>query len=63
MMVYLVAPARWGAASPKKVLAGTAEIADINRRLNELKIVQEVPQMSWKNLIKLKRSFTDSVPG
>jgi len=48
---------------PKKVLTGTAEIADINRRLNELNIVQEVPHMSWKNLIKFKRSFTDSVPG
>lgn len=47
---------------PKKVLAGTAEIADINRRLNKLNIVKEQPVMSWADLIAFKRSFTDSVP-
>jgi glutathione reductase (NADPH) len=47
---------------PKKVLAGTAEIADINRRLHELEIVQDIPTMNWNNLMKFKRSFTDSVP-
>ncbi len=47
---------------PKKVLAGTAEIADINRRLNKLNVVKEQPVMSWPDLIAFKRSFTDSVP-
>ena len=47
---------------PKKVLAGTAEIADINRRLAEIGIVTNQPVMSWQELIKFKRTFTDPVP-
>lgn len=47
---------------PKKILAGTAEIADINRRLGEIGIVTREPEMSWQQLIKFKRTFTDSVP-
>lgn len=47
---------------PKKVLAGTAEIADVNRRLGEIGIVKESPLMSWQELIKFKRTFTDPVP-
>jgi glutathione reductase (NADPH) len=47
---------------PKKILAGTAEIVDINRRLHKLHIVKEQPAMSWADLIKFKRSFTDDVP-
>jgi len=48
---------------PKKVLAGTAEIADINRRLGDIGIMKNQPDMSWSELIAFKRSFTDSVPG
>ena len=47
---------------PKKVLAGTAEIADINRRLGDIGIIKEQPLMSWSELIKFKRTFTDPVP-
>lgn len=47
---------------PKKILAGTAEIADINRRLSEIGIVTNKPEMSWQELIKFKRTFTDPVP-
>lgn len=47
---------------PKKVLAGTAEIADINRRLGDIGIVTGQPQMSWRELITFKRTFTDQVP-
>lgn len=47
---------------PKKVLAGTAEIADINRRLGEIGIVTNKPEMSWQELIRFKRTFTDPVP-
>jgi glutathione reductase (NADPH) len=47
---------------PKKVLAGTAEIVDINRRLHELHIVKEIPGLDWAALIAHKRSFTDPVP-
>ncbi len=32
---------------PKKVLAGVAETADINRRLGEMGIVTNQPEMSW----------------
>ncbi len=48
---------------PKKVLAGTAEIADINRRLSDIGIVTNQPEMSWSELIKFKKTFTDPVPG
>lgn len=47
---------------PKKVLAGTAEIVDINRRLNEVGIFKDQPEISWQELIKFKRTFTDPVP-
>lgn len=47
---------------PKKVLAGTSEIIDINRRLNGIGIFKEQPKASWQELIKFKRTFTDSVP-
>ncbi|MDZ7744806.1 MAG: NAD(P)/FAD-dependent oxidoreductase [Candidatus Saccharibacteria bacterium] len=47
---------------PKKVLAGTAEIADINRRLADLDIVASQPAMNWSSLITFKRSFTDDIP-
>lgn len=47
---------------PKKVLAGTAEIADINRRLQALDIVKELPVFDWQGLMQHKRSFTDPVP-
>ena len=48
---------------PKKVLAGTAEIADINRRLSDIGIMTNQPDMSWSELIAFKRMFTDPVPG
>lgn len=47
---------------PKKVLAGTAEIIDINRRLTEIGIFKERPEADWQELIKFKRTFTDPVP-
>ncbi|MBW3569355.1 NAD(P)/FAD-dependent oxidoreductase [Candidatus Parcubacteria bacterium] len=46
---------------PKKVLSGTAEIADVNRRLGELGIVKRQAEFSWQDLIKHKRSYTDPV--
>ena len=47
---------------PKKVLAGTAEVIDVNRRLNELGIFKNKPDADWQELIKFKRTFTDPVP-
>lgn len=47
---------------PKKVLAGTAEIADVNRRLRAIGIFRNEPTMSWRELIRFKRTFTDPVP-
>lgn len=47
---------------PKKVLAGTAEIADVNCRMHELGIVKEPVAMDWAALMAHKRSFTDPVP-
>lgn len=48
---------------PKKILAGTADILDVNRRLQGLGIIDELPHASWNELIKFKRTFTDPVPG
>lgn len=48
---------------PKKVLAGTAEVVDINRRLGDTGIMPNQPDMSWHDLIAFKRTFTDSIPG
>lgn len=48
---------------PKKILAGTADILDVNRRLQSLGIIDELPRASWNELIKFKRTFTDPVPG
>jgi len=47
---------------PKKVLAGTAEIIDIDRRLTEIGIFKERPEANWQELIKFKRTFTGPVP-
>lgn len=47
---------------PKKVLAGTADIIDINRRLTDIGIFDAQPKVSWAELIKFKRTFTDKVP-
>lgn len=47
---------------PKKVLAGTAEIADASRRLHEKGIMKEYPDMDWGQAIDFKRSFTDPMP-
>ena len=46
---------------PKKILAGMAEIADTNRRLHDIGIVEDMPKMNWSELIKFKRTFTDPV--
>jgi glutathione reductase (NADPH) len=48
---------------PKKILSGTAEIADTARRLQNLGIITQAPVFSWAELVKFKRSFTDPVPG
>ncbi len=47
---------------PKKLLAGVAEIADLNRRLKSVNIIKEAPEFSWTELISFKGTFTDPVP-
>lgn len=47
---------------PKKVLAGTAEVADTAHRLRELGIFTDEPQLDWQKTIAFKRSFTDPFP-
>src|SRR6266568_2359758 len=46
---------------PKKVLVGAAEVADMNRRFQELGIVTDLAKLDWGQLIKFKTTFTDSV--
>lgn len=46
---------------PKKVLSGTAHIADMTRRLNEVDVLSP-SIINWRKLIAFKRSFTEPVP-
>jgi glutathione reductase (NADPH) len=44
--------------TPKKVLAGAAEVADLNDRYAGLGIVRRRPELDWGALIRFKRTFT-----
>jgi glutathione reductase (NADPH) len=46
---------------PKKVLVGAAELADWNRRMQGRGITGNA-QISWPDLMRFKRTFTDPVP-
>ncbi len=46
---------------PKKVLVGGAELTDWNRRMRGRGIVGET-EISWPDLMRFKRTFTDPVP-
>jgi glutathione reductase (NADPH) len=46
---------------PKKVLVGAAEVADVARRLTGRGITGDT-RISWAELMRFKRSFTDPVP-
>src|SRR5712692_4903248 len=47
---------------PKKVLVGAAELLDFSERLHEKQTVKGKLTIDWAELIRFKRSFTDSVP-
>src|SRR5712692_4498288 len=46
---------------PKKVLVGAADLADWNRRMQGRGITGNA-QISWPDLMRFKRTFTDPVP-
>src|SRR5260370_38986931 len=46
---------------PKKVLVGAAEVADWNRRMRDRGIAGNA-QISWPDLMRFERTFTDPVP-
>jgi len=46
---------------PKKVLAGSADIADTSDRLVKLGVIKTPPVMDWAGTIAFKRTFTDTV--
>lgn len=46
---------------PKKVLVGAAEAVDWHRRMNGLGL-EGAAQITWPELIRFKRTFTDPVP-
>jgi glutathione reductase (NADPH) len=46
---------------PKKVLVGAAELADWNRRMQGRGLTGDA-QISWPELMRFKRTFTDPVP-
>jgi len=46
---------------PKKVLVGAAELTDWNRRMRGRGIVGDA-EISWPDLMRFKRTFTDPVP-
>ncbi len=47
---------------PKKVLVGAAELADWNRRMRDRGMTGDA-HISWRELMRFKRTFTDPVPG
>ncbi|HET6896535.1 MAG TPA: NAD(P)/FAD-dependent oxidoreductase [Candidatus Baltobacteraceae bacterium] len=47
---------------PKKVLVHAARVVDAAERLADLKVVENVPRISWRDLIAFKRTFTRPVP-
>ncbi len=47
---------------PKKVLVSAARAADQMHRYAELGIFPSVPALSWPDLIRFKRTFTDPIP-
>ncbi len=47
---------------PKKVLAGTAEVADMTKRLYDKGLFEETPSLNWQKTIDFKRSFIDPFP-
>ena len=47
---------------PKKVLVGVAELADWSRRMQGKGVLAPGLSISWPDLIRFKRTFTDPVP-
>ena len=47
---------------PKKVLVHAARVIAQSRRLKELGVFTSVPALSWPDLLRFKRTFTDPVP-
>jgi len=47
---------------PKKVLVGAMEVIDHSRRMRGKGIAGGEPVIAWDELIRFKRTFTDSVP-
>jgi glutathione reductase (NADPH) len=48
---------------PKKVLVGVAELVDWSHRMQGKGVLAPGLSISWPDLIRFKRSFTDPVPG
>ena len=44
--------------TPKKVLAGAAEVADLNQRYGGVGVVRRPAELDWGALIRFKRTFT-----
>ncbi len=47
---------------PKKVLVGVAQLIDWSERMHERGVVTHSLEMDWSELMRFKRTFTDSVP-
>lgn len=47
---------------PKKVLVHAARVVDEAQRLNGIGVLEIVPRISWPDLIRFKRTFTDPIP-
>lgn len=47
---------------PKKVLVHAAAVVDEAQRLAEKRILDRAPSISWPDLMRFKRTFTDPVP-
>jgi glutathione reductase (NADPH) len=47
---------------PKKVLVGVARLVDWSERMHERGVVTQSLRIDWAELMRFKRTFTDSVP-
>ncbi|HKU66490.1 MAG TPA: NAD(P)/FAD-dependent oxidoreductase [Candidatus Baltobacteraceae bacterium] len=47
---------------PKKVLVHAARVVDAAQRLADIGVVNGAPAISWPDLLRFKRTFTDPVP-
>lgn len=66
--VAVIEEAQWGGTcvlrgcDPKKVLVNAARVIDAADRLRDIGVLKNIAPLSWPDLLRFKRTFTDPVP-